>query len=76
MAPSRVRQRTLMLPSFMRFAMSGSTHAFTLGCSSASRSTIVTSAPARQLSSAASTPELPPPTITTFWRQWRWPSVK
>jgi hypothetical protein len=56
-----------MDPSLMRFSMSGLTQ-YLMVVELDARCTSVTCAPARNISSAASAAELPPPTITTRLR--------
>src|SRR6266511_2578881 len=60
--------RTAMDPSLMRFSMSGRTQYLIVDFNCGARCTIVTYAPARNISSADSAAELPPPTITTRCR--------
>ena len=55
-------------PSLIRFSMSGRTQYLIVGFKRGARWTRVTCAPARNISSADSAAEFPPPTMTTRWR--------
>src|SRR2546430_997137 len=73
---TRDSHRAAMLPSFTRFVISGRTHGLTPRSNSPRKWTMVTRAPTRCSSRAASTALLPPPTTTTLCRQYGCDSVK
>ena len=62
---THVLNRAAIDPSLIRFSMSGRTQYLIVDLSSALRWTSVTEAPARNMSSADSAAELPPPTTIT-----------